>query len=116
MASAGTPAASLPTIRVRIADRGSGASDHQSLAQLLYLDQPSASRPSPNRRELDVSDLRPAWDVADVEFTAVRGDETGRALEVLAVLLEDGQLVIHAMDLRAKYCSIYDAAKEATTE
>ncbi len=43
-------------------------------------------------------------------------DETGRALEVLTVPLEDGELVIHAMDLRAKYRSIYDAAKEATIE
>ncbi len=43
-------------------------------------------------------------------------DQAGRALEVLTVPIEDGELVIHAMDLRAKYRSIYDAAKEATTE
>jgi len=28
----------------------------------------------------------------------------------------DGELVIHAMDLRTKYRSAYDAAKEATTQ
>jgi len=43
-------------------------------------------------------------------------DETGRPLEVMTVPLEDGELVIHAMDLRAKYRFAYDAAKEATTE
>ena len=41
-------------------------------------------------------------------------DETGRALEVLTVPIDNGELVIHAMDLRAKYRSTYYAAKEAT--
>jgi hypothetical protein len=43
-------------------------------------------------------------------------DETGRPLEIMTVPIEDGELVIHAMDLRTKYRSVYDAAKEATTE
>ena len=42
-------------------------------------------------------------------------DETGRPLEIMTVPLEDGELVIHVMDLRTKYRSAYDAAKEATT-
>lgn len=43
-------------------------------------------------------------------------DGTGRALEVLTVPIEDGELVIHAMDLRARYRAVYDAAKEVATE
>jgi hypothetical protein len=35
---------------------------------------------------------------------------------VLTVPVEDGELVIHAMDLRTKYRSVYDAVKEATIE
>lgn len=36
-------------------------------------------------------------------------DHTGRALEVMAVELEDGTLfVIHVMDLRAKYRAAYE--------
>jgi hypothetical protein len=35
---------------------------------------------------------------------------------VLTVPIEGGELVIHAMDLRAKYRSAYDDAKEATTD
>ena len=38
-------------------------------------------------------------------------DRTGRALEVIAVL-DDGRLiVIHAMDLRSKYRSLYEKGK-----
>lgn len=59
----------------------------------------------------------PAEDDHDDDRTLHLGDdETGRALEVLTVPIEDGELVIHAMDLRAKYRSVYDAAKEATIE
>jgi hypothetical protein len=43
-------------------------------------------------------------------------DHTGRALEILTVPIEGGELVIHAMDLRAKYRAVYEAAKEATEE
>jgi len=36
-------------------------------------------------------------------------DQTGRALEVMAVALSDGRLyVIHVMDLRAKYRTAYE--------
>ncbi|MBA2325005.1 MAG: hypothetical protein H0V92_13670 [Pseudonocardiales bacterium] len=56
----------------------------------------------------------PAPDELSDERTLYLGDdESGRALEVLTVPIEDGQLVIHAMDLRPKYRPIYDAAKEA---
>ncbi len=55
-------------------------------------------------------------DHSDDRILYLGDDETGRALEVLTVLMEDGELVIHAMDLRTKYRSVYDAAKEATTE
>lgn len=59
----------------------------------------------------------PAEEDQDDDRTLYLGDdETGRVLEVLTVPIEDGELVIHAMDLRAKYRSVYDAAKEATIE
>ncbi|MGH3832103.1 MAG: hypothetical protein ACRDRS_16935 [Pseudonocardiaceae bacterium] len=62
-------------------------------------------------------DWHPALDCHSDDRTLYLGDDqTGRALEVLTVPPEDGELVIHAMDLRAKYRSSYDAAKEATTE
>lgn len=58
----------------------------------------------------------PAPDDHTADRTLYLGDDgTGRALEVLTVPIEGGELVIHAMDLRVKYRSIYDAAKEATT-
>ncbi len=58
----------------------------------------------------------PAPDDHTADRTLYLGDDgTGRALEVLTVPIEGGELVIHAMDLRAKYRPIYDAAKEATT-
>lgn len=35
-------------------------------------------------------------------------DATGRALEVMAVALPDGLLVIHVMDLRPKWRRLYE--------
>ncbi len=37
-------------------------------------------------------------------------DDSGRALEVLAVRTDRGLLVIHAMDLRAKWRGLYEQA------
>lgn len=39
-------------------------------------------------------------------------DGTGRVLEVVTVPIEDGELVIHAMDMRAKYRALYETARE----
>jgi hypothetical protein len=55
-------------------------------------------------------------DHSDDRILYLGDDETGRPLEIMTVPIEDGELVIHAMDLRTKYRSAYDAAKEATTE
>jgi hypothetical protein len=38
-------------------------------------------------------------------------DESGRALEVMAVRTDEGLLVIHAMDLRPKWRKLYEEAK-----
>ncbi len=59
----------------------------------------------------------PAPDAYSDDRTLYLGDDgSGRALEVLTVPIEDGELVIHAMDLRAKYRFGYDAAKEVRAE
>lgn len=55
-------------------------------------------------------------DHSDDRILYLGDDEAGRPLEIMTVPLEDGELVIHAMDLRTKYRSAYDAAREATTE
>lgn len=41
----------------------------------------------------------------------VGDDESGRALEVMAVRTDKGLLVIHAMDLRPKWRTLYEEAK-----
>ena len=41
----------------------------------------------------------------------VGDDESGRALEVLAVRTDRGLLVIHAMDLRPKWRQLYEEGK-----
>jgi hypothetical protein len=41
----------------------------------------------------------------------VGDDESGRALEVMAVRTDRGLLVIHAMDLRSKWRTLYEEAK-----
>ena len=38
-------------------------------------------------------------------------DESGRALEVMAVRTDRGLLVIHAMDLRPKWRTLYEEGK-----
>jgi hypothetical protein len=59
----------------------------------------------------------PAPDDQSDDRTLYLGDDpTGRALEVLTVPIEGGELVIHVMDLRAKYRSVYDTAKAASTD
>ncbi|MGH3922823.1 MAG: hypothetical protein ACRDTT_08150 [Pseudonocardiaceae bacterium] len=60
--------------------------------------------------------IPPPDDHSDDRILYLGDDQTGRPLEVMTVPVEDGELVIHAMDLRTKYRSFYDAAKEATTE
>ncbi len=62
-------------------------------------------------------DPTPAGDVATsgcaVHNCVFLGDDqTGRALEVVAVHLPDGLLVIHAQDLQAKFRPYYDKARE----
>jgi len=42
----------------------------------------------------------------------VGDDESGRALEVMAVRTDGGLLVIHAMDLRPKWRTLYEEAKQ----
>lgn len=50
----------------------------------------------------------------DERLVFLGDDRTGRALEVVAVELADGALlVIHAMDLRDKYRDLYEEAKNA---
>lgn len=39
-------------------------------------------------------------------------DQTGRALEVVAVATDNGLLVIHVQDLQKKFRSYYEEAKE----
>lgn len=51
-------------------------------------------------------------DGRDDRLVMLRDDQTGRALEVMSVELEDGTLfVIHVMDLREKYRSAYEAGE-----
>jgi hypothetical protein len=59
---------------------------------------------------------------ADLAFTTPGGDgkaertvwlgadHEGRVLEVMTINIDDGLLVIHAMDIRAKYRDRYDSA------
>ena len=42
----------------------------------------------------------------------VGDDESGRALEVMAVRTDRGLLVIHAMDLRPKWWTLYEEGKQ----
>ena len=44
--------------------------------------------------------------------TRAGGDHTGRALEVVAIRLPDGPLVIHVQDLQEKFRRYYDQARE----
>ena len=64
-----------------------------------------------------VTDRVPAPDnslLPDERLVFLGDDHTGRALEVMAVELADGALlVIHAMDLRDKYRPLYEEGKDA---
>ena len=46
-----------------------------------------------------------------VRLLVLGDDDSGRALEVIAVEEEDVLIVIHAMDLRPKYRALYDEGK-----
>jgi hypothetical protein len=46
-----------------------------------------------------------------VRLLILGDDDTGRALEVIAVEEDDVLIVIHAMDLRQKYRALYDEGK-----
>jgi len=43
-------------------------------------------------------------------------DHEGRVLEVMTINIDDGLLVIHAMDIRPKYRDRYDQATSCETE
>ncbi len=59
-----------------------------------------------------VAELRlPGGEGFDDRLVFLGDDTTGRALEVMAVPLIDGLLVIHAMDLRAKWRPQYEEGK-----
>lgn len=47
----------------------------------------------------------------DERLVFLGDDATGRALEVMAVRIERGLLVIHAMDLRPKWRPLYEEGK-----
>lgn len=40
-------------------------------------------------------------------------DQTGRALEIIAVLEDENLIVIHAMDLRPKFRGLYEEGKRS---
>ena len=53
----------------------------------------------------------PAEQGRQARLVFVGDDESGRALEVMAVRTDRGLLVIHAMDLRPKWRALYEEAK-----
>ena len=53
----------------------------------------------------------PAEGDLDERLVFLGDDATGQALEVMAVRIERGLLVIHAMDLRPKWRSRYEKGK-----
>ena len=53
----------------------------------------------------------PAEQGRQARLVFVVGDESGRPLEVMAVRTDRGLLVIHAMDLRPKWRTLYEEAK-----
>ncbi len=55
--------------------------------------------------------------VTDDRLVFLGDDHTGRALEVMAVELDGGDLlVIHAMDLRDKYRQLYEEGRDASDD
>ncbi len=55
--------------------------------------------------------ILPAEQGRQERLVFVGDDESGRALEVMAVRTNRGLLVIHAMDLRPKWRTLYEEAK-----
>ena len=55
--------------------------------------------------------LLPAEEGRQERLVFLGDDATGRALEVMAVRTDRGLLVIHAMDLRPKWRTLYEEAK-----
>jgi hypothetical protein len=55
--------------------------------------------------------ILPAEQGRQERLVFVGDDESGRALEVMAVRTDKGLLVIHAMDLRPKWRTLYEEAK-----
>lgn len=55
--------------------------------------------------------ILPAEQGRQKRLVFVGDDESGRALEVMAVRTNRGLLVIHAMDLRPKWRTLYEEAK-----
>ena len=55
--------------------------------------------------------ILPAEQGRQARLVFVGDDESGRALEVMAVRTDRGLLVIHAMDLRPKWRTLYEEAK-----
>jgi hypothetical protein len=53
----------------------------------------------------------PAEGDLDERLVFLGDDATGRTLEVMAVRVERGLLVIHAMDLRPKWRALYEEGK-----
>ena len=53
----------------------------------------------------------PAEQGRQARLVFVGVDESGRALEMMAVRTDRGLLVIHAMDLRPKWRTLYEEAK-----
>jgi hypothetical protein len=53
----------------------------------------------------------PAEEGQDDRLVYLGDDPTGRALEVMAVPIETGILVIHVMDLRLKWHPLYEEGK-----
>jgi hypothetical protein len=63
---------------------------------LIFVEQPTAGAPAG----------------ASERLVYLGDDANGAALEVMAIPLEDGILVIHAMALREKYRAQYEEAKQ----
>jgi hypothetical protein len=58
-----------------------------------------------------VEAVMPGGDGLQDRRVFVGDDDSGRALEVMAVQTENGLLVIHAMDLRPKWRALYEEGK-----
>lgn len=58
----------------------------------------------------DVLVEMPAPPGGDVRLVFLGDDGSGRVLEVMAVRIMDGLLVIHAMDIRSKWRRVYEEA------